>query len=148
ALTARCELVGDQHGLVAEPTNERQRATVPRQGGTAATTRAVGDGGDATGVAIEAADLPDAGVNVAVVRVSLWPAGEVDVAAIGGEHRFVGIAPLRLLGDGDALAAIDAVHPQLHRAERALVRQPAPRHDPLAVRRPRAGVGEAIRLAR
>src|SRR5213078_1801879 len=108
----------------------RERAPVGRQLGPARAAGGIGDGCDLAGDAIEAADLPDARVHVAIVCVTLRAAGEVDVAPVAREHRLVGVAPLLLLRDLHALAAEHAVHPQLDGAERALVCEPAPRDDP------------------
>src|SRR5439155_10680631 len=112
--------------------------------------RAAGRVGQRRGLACDAivlADLPDAGMHVAVVGVALGAAGEVDVAPLAREHRLVRVAELLLLGDLHALAAQHAVHPQLDRAEGALVGEPPPGHDPLAVRRPRRRVGGVVGLA-
>lgn len=81
-LAARSDIVGMQHRLFTDPADERQQGSIRRERRASAAACAIGDRRDASGVAIVTAELPDAGVHVAVIGIALRAAGEIHITAV------------------------------------------------------------------
>ena len=146
-LHAGREVLHEERALAVEPAHERERLAVGRRHRAHRTARAGHERLDPSVLEVEPLDRVDLAARVTVVLVRPTRRGvlrEVDVARVGREGRLAEVLlPVRLLVEGDSLAAAPVVEPDLARAEAARAGEVLARGDVLAARVPDGVVDQA-----